>query len=189
MSIEGTETEPAASTQNRKLPAMFASGLALSGAKETINQWKEGRNGDPSDDGIITAEEILGLDLAGVRLVTLSACDTGAGESRSGEGVFGLRRAFMLAGSENLLMSLWPVGDQITAEIMADFYKKAFETGDMATAFTGTQRNWLERLRSEKGLAAAVREAGPFVFATMAASGAPVGSVSPEATNAKEGAR
>jgi CHAT domain-containing protein len=148
---------------------MFASGLALSGAKETINHWKEGRNGDPSDDGIITAEEILGLDLADVRLVTLSACDTGAGESRSGEGVFGLRRAFMLAGCDNLLMSLWPVGDQITAEIMADFYREAFETGDLATAFTETQRKWLERLRSEKGLAAAVREAGPFVFATMAA--------------------
>jgi CHAT domain-containing protein/tetratricopeptide (TPR) repeat protein len=189
MSIEGTETEPAASTQNRKLPAMFASGLALAGAKETINGWKDGRNGDASDDGVITAEEILGLDLADARLVTLSACDTGAGESRSGEGVFGLRRAFMLAGSDNLLMSLWPVGDQITAEIMADFYRKAFESGDLATAFTETQRNWLERLRSEKGVAVAVREAGPFVFAAMATSDVPASSVSSESANVGNGAK
>ena len=129
------------------------------------------------------------MDLAGVRLVTLSACDTGAGESRSGEGVFGLRRAFMLAGSDNLLMSLWPVGDQITAEIMADFYRKAFESGDLATAFTETQRNWLERLRSEKGVAVAVREAGPFVFAAMATSDVPASSVSSESANVGNGAK
>jgi CHAT domain-containing protein len=173
MTIKGTDIDPAAVTMNRKLPAMFASGLALSGAKETIVGWKNARNGDASDDGIITAEEILGLDLKDTKLVTLSACDTGAGEARSGEGVFGLRRAFMLAGCDNLLMSLWPVGDQITAEIMADFYRKAFTTKDMAKSFTETQSDWLERIRAQRGVATAVREAGPFVFAVMAASDVP----------------
>ena len=62
------------------------------------------------------------MNLWGTKLVTLSACDTGVGEVRNGEGVYGLRRAFVLAGAETLVMTLWPVSDYITREPMAAYY-------------------------------------------------------------------
>ena len=86
---------------------------------------------------------------------------------RSGEGVLGLRRSFMMAGAENLLMTLWPVSDQTTPEIMADFYREALKTGNAPGSFAKVQREWLVKLRKEKGLLAAVRDAGPFVMATI----------------------
>jgi CHAT domain-containing protein len=92
---------------------LLRSGLALAGANLTTG-------GD--DDGIFTALEASGLNLWGTRLVTLSACDTGLGEVRTGEGVFGLRRGFLLAGAETLVISLWPVSDYVTRETMTAFY-------------------------------------------------------------------
>ena len=93
---------------------LLRSGLALAGA----NARKPG-----DDDGILTALEVTGLDLRGSRLVVLSACDTGVGEVKTGEGVFGLRRAFKLAGAESVVMSLWPVSDQITRDLMSGYYR------------------------------------------------------------------
>jgi CHAT domain-containing protein/Tfp pilus assembly protein PilF len=92
---------------------LLRSGLALAGA----NLRK-----DSNDDGILTAMEAAGLNLWGTKLVTLSACDTGLGEVRNGEGVYGLRRAFVLAGTETLVMSLWPVSDFVTREMMTAYY-------------------------------------------------------------------
>ncbi len=77
-----------------------------------------------SGDGILTALEASGLDLWGTKLVTLSACDTGVGEIRNHEGVYGLRRAFVLAGAETLVMSLWPVSDYITRDAMVGYYTR-----------------------------------------------------------------
>ena len=92
---------------------LLRSGLALAGAN---------LSGDARDDGILTALEASSLNLWGTKLVTLSACDTGVGEIRNGEGVYGLRRAFVLAGTETLVMSLWPVSDAIAREMMVSYY-------------------------------------------------------------------
>ena len=146
---------------------MRASGIALAGAQSTLKSWSERKAPDPETDGVLTAEEVAALDLDGTWLVTLSACETGVGEARSGEGVLGLRRAFMMAGAENLLITLWPVSDQTTAAIMADFYREALKTRNAPGSLSKVQREWLVKLRKEKGLLEAVRDAGPFVMATI----------------------
>ena len=93
--------------------ALLRSGLALAGANLA-------RDGQAA--GILTALEVTGLDLWGTQLVTLSACDTGVGEVSNGEGVYGLRRAFVLAGAETLVMSLWPISDYIARDAIVDYY-------------------------------------------------------------------
>jgi CHAT domain-containing protein len=164
MSVIGVET----STTNKKgVDPMRASGIALTGAQSTLRSWAERKAPDPDSDGILTAEEVAALDLDGTWLVSLSACETGVGEARSGEGVLGLRRSFMMAGAENLLMTLWPVSDQTTSEIMADFYREALKTRNAPGSLAKVQREWLVKLRKEKGLLEAVRDAGPFVMATI----------------------
>ena len=94
---------------------LLRSGLALAGANR--------RDGSAKDDGILTALEASGLNLWGTKLVVLSACDTGLGDVKNGEGVYGLRRAFTLAGTESLVMSLWAVSDSVTRELMTNYYK------------------------------------------------------------------
>ena len=93
---------------------LLRSGLAFAGA----NLHRSGNS-----DGVLTAIEATGLNLWGTELVVLSACDTGLGEVRVGEGVYGLRRAFVIAGAESLLMSLWPVSDYVTRTEMTSYYK------------------------------------------------------------------
>ena len=94
---------------------LLRSGLALAGANQ-------GRSGD--DDGVLTALEATALNLWGTKLVVLSACDTGVGEVKSGDGVYGLRRALFLAGTESQLMSLWPVSDRSTHDLMVRYYQE-----------------------------------------------------------------
>lgn len=91
---------------------MLNSGLLLAANDREIS----------SDDGWWTAYEISGRDLEETELVTLSACDTGRGELHHGEGVLGLRRAFVLAGAQTIVMSLWSVDDQSTAKLMTSYY-------------------------------------------------------------------
>ena len=99
--------------------ALTRSGLLLSGANIALkgNPLPEGL-----EDGILTAKELAGLDLRGLDLVVLSACQTGLGEI-TGDGVFGLQRGFKKAGVNTLLMSLWKVDDNATQLLMTQFYK------------------------------------------------------------------
>jgi CHAT domain-containing protein len=96
---------------------LLRSVLALAGA----NLRRSGP--DQEDDGVLTALEATALDLWGAKLVVLSACDTGLGEVKNGEGVQGLRRALVLAGAESQVMSLWPVSDEDTLDLMTAYYR------------------------------------------------------------------
>jgi CHAT domain-containing protein len=156
-----------AGPQRKLLNPMLRSGLAVSGAQSTLQAWAKGVAPPTENDGVVTAEEVGGLKLKETWLVVLSACDTGAGEAKAGEGVMGLRRGFIQAGSQNLLMTLWPISDDITVQIMSDFYDAAFKSGDAPRSLAATQRDWLVRLRKEKGLLAAVRLAGPFIMSSQ----------------------
>jgi CHAT domain-containing protein/Tfp pilus assembly protein PilF len=100
---------------------LLRSGLALAGA----NRRKEARS--DVEDGVLTAEEIAAMDLSGVEWAVLSACETGLGEIREGEGVFGLRRAFQVAGAHSVIMSLWPVADESTRAWMENLYRHRLE--------------------------------------------------------------
>jgi CHAT domain-containing protein len=168
MSVVGVkETTEEKKKKEKGVDPMRASGVAFTGAQQTLTSWSQRKAPNPETDGVLTAEEVGALRLDGTWLVVLSACETGVGEARSGEGVFGLRRAFMIAGAENLLMTLWPVADETTAKIMTDFYKEAFASGDAPNSLAKVQRDWLVKLRQERGLLDAIREAGPFAMVTM----------------------
>ncbi|MGB0560498.1 MAG: CHAT domain-containing tetratricopeptide repeat protein [Spirulinaceae cyanobacterium] len=99
-------------TAHRENP-LLRSGLALAG-------FNERRSG--SEDGVLTALEVASLDLSGTKLAVLSACDTGLGEVTSGEGVYGLRRALVIAGAQSQVISLWQVDDAATQQLMVDYY-------------------------------------------------------------------
>jgi CHAT domain-containing protein len=121
---------------------LLLAGFALTGA----NQRQAA--GLDEDDGILTAEEVAALDLQGVEWAVLSACDTGIGEVRAGEGVFGLRRAFQVAGARTVIMSLWPVDDEDTRRWMTGVYDRRFARG--MTTMEAVRESTLEQLRRRR---------------------------------------
>jgi tetratricopeptide (TPR) repeat protein len=115
---------------------LLRSGLALAGA----NVWLSGGALPPeAEDGLLTAEDVTGMDLAGTGLVVLSACNSGLGDVHVGEGVFGLRRAFGLAGARRLVTSLWKVPDEQTRVLMVDFYSRVLDGEGVPEALRGAQ--------------------------------------------------
>ena len=115
---------------------LLRSGLALAGANQR-------RSGD--EDGILTAAEAAQLDLSGTQLVVLSACESGLGQVRSGEGVFGLRRAFILAGAQSQVSSLWKVADAPTQALIEDYYGRLVRGEGRAAALRAAQLQMLAR--------------------------------------------
>jgi len=110
--------------------------LALAGANHL-------RSGD--EDGILTALEMSGLDLIGTKVVVLSACETGMGSTRAGEGVYGLRRALILAGAESQVVSLWKVPDDATRDLMIHYYEQLLAGDGRAEALRQAQLKIMQR--------------------------------------------
>ena len=123
---------------------LLRSGLMLTGASEAD---QENAGLDSTSNGIITSYEAMNLDLKGTSLVVLSACETGLGEIKAGEGVYGLQRAFLVAGAEALIMSLWKVDDAATQLLMNNFYADWIKTGDKQKAFKQAQLQMMTKYK------------------------------------------
>ena len=119
---------------------LLRSGLALAGANQSKNSAAN------AEDGILTALEASDLNLWGTKMVVLSACQTGIGDVKDGEGVYGLRRALVLAGSESQVMSLWSVSDQATRSLMIEYYKRLQRGEGRTEALRQVQLGFLRRL-------------------------------------------
>lgn len=119
---------------------MQRSGLLFYGASDTWNGKQDSVIKYTGEDGVLTAEEVSNLDLSNTKLVVMSACQSGLGAIKGTEGVYGLKRAFRLAGVENMILSLWPVPDKETMELMNLFYSELAKTKDIANSFQTAQK-------------------------------------------------
>lgn len=117
---------------------LLRSGIMLAGAASTVSGSRMPNLGS-NDNGILTAYEAMNLNLEGTNLIVLSACETGLGDVKAGEGVYGLQRAFLVAGADALIMSLWKVDDAATQQLMTNFYSNWIKLGDKQKAFKQAQ--------------------------------------------------
>ena len=140
----------------------LGAGLIMAGANRR-------RDASPvEDDGILTAEEIVALDLSKVELVVLSSCDSGVGRAVPGEGILGLRRAFRLTGAQSLITSLWPVDDSVAARWMESLYLARWREGlSIPQAVRRAELATLELLRQEG------RDTHPYYWAPFVSEGPP----------------
>jgi CHAT domain-containing protein len=139
-----------------KRSPLLLSGLVLAGAnrkdKDKPETWVQ-------DGGIVTGEDLVGLDLRGLRLAVLSACETGLGDVAGGEGVYGLARALHVAGCRDVVASLWQVDDQATAALMTLFYAHLWQQGQ--PPLEALRQAQLQLYRHPEQVAALARERGP----------------------------
>jgi len=144
----------------RKSDSLGFAALAFAGANRSL------AGSEAPEDGILSAEEVSVLDLSGMELAVLSACDTGAGDIQAGEGVLGLRRAFQLAGAQGLVVSLWAVEDDATRAWMEAFYRSWLPGG--RSAAEAARAASLEVLRERRGKGLSTH---PFFWAGFVAVG------------------
>lgn len=147
----------AAAADRAERPLVLA-GLALAGANNRARR-------DSGDDGILLAEEIAALDLRGVEWAVLSACDTGLGVVAAGEELFGLRRVFQIAGVHTVIVSLWPVDDEITRRWMSAVYKAKFVDNKTTAEAMRVATVGVIAERRRRGLSTHPAYWGPFIAA------------------------
>jgi CHAT domain-containing protein len=121
--------------KNEKINPMLRSGLLLTG----VSDYTRAEIKPDTEDGVLTALEAANLDLDETDLVVLSACETGLGDVKAGEGVYGLQRAFKVAGAKTIVMSMWKVDDAVTQKLMTTFYQKFAEYNNARKAFKEAQ--------------------------------------------------
>jgi CHAT domain-containing protein len=121
---------------------LLRSGLMMAGSNAS---WKGTVTLPSEEDGILTAQEVSNLNLLNTQLVVLSACETGLGDIKGREGVFGLQRAFRLAGAKYLLLSLWSIPDEETSEYMQLFYAEVLKQNDISKAYKSTQSSMRQK--------------------------------------------
>jgi len=126
---------------------LLRSAIALAGANASFYEKHPVKH---AEDGLLTALDVTGMDLTGTDLVVLSACETGLGEIHAGDGIYGLRRAFTIAGARTQIVSLWKVPDYETKELMISFYTKIVNGQGKAAALRESQREMIQKLRSNK---------------------------------------
>ncbi|MBX7222092.1 MAG: CHAT domain-containing protein [Blastocatellia bacterium] len=151
--LERDDEQPVDVEKIRQSNGLLRSWLFFAGANH---------GGDQENDGTLTALEAAQLDLWGTRLVVLSACETGVGEAKTGEGVYGLRRALVLAGSEAQMMSLWSVSDEGTRELMVDYYRRLKAGTGRSEALRQVQMEFLKNPKRQH----------PYYWASFIQSGA-----------------